>query len=203
VFSTYLQPLGLGEVRNIDELHATNTLRLGLDNILQTRDPVDGTRDLLVFNVANDFRFRRRPGERDVSEIHTELALMPARWLQMDVYESFAPQNFSLREFNSGVTIHDGSVWSVRLGNNFLKHNVDALKLEDYSIDGRMRINERFEALARLRYNARRDRFDEQIYGITQNLGNTWLVSYTVRLYSGRKRESAFGFNIEIDTVRF
>lgn len=198
VFSTYLQPLGLGDVRNIDDLHATNTLRLSFDNVLQTRDPVHGTRDLLLLNVANDFRFRRRPGERDVSEIHTELALMPANWLQVDVYQSFAPQSFRLREFNSGITVRDGRFWSVRFGNNFLRN-----ELQDYSVDARARINERFEALTRLHYDARRRRFNEQAYGISQNLGNTWLISYTVSLYSGRKRESSFGFNVQIDTVRF
>ncbi len=198
VFSTYLQPLGLGDQRNIDDLHATNTLRLGFDNVLQTRDPVHGTRDLLLLNVANDFRFRRRPGERDVSEIHTELALMPANWLQVDVYQSFAPRTLRLREFNSGITVRDGRFWSVRFGNNFLRNEI-----QDYSVDGRLRINERFEALTRLHYDARRHRFNEQAYGISQNLGNTWLVSYTVSLYSGRKRESSFGFNVQIEAVRF
>ncbi|WP_414661663.1 LPS-assembly protein LptD [Horticoccus sp. 23ND18S-11] len=198
VFSTYLQPLGLGEVRNLDDLHATNTLRLGLDNIIQTRDPVLGSRDLLVFNVANDFRFKRRPGERDVSEIHTELALMPAHWLQVDVYQSFAPQSFTLREFNSGVTLRDGTVWSVRFGNNFLRQQI-----QDFSVDGRLRLTERFEALTRLRYDARKRRFNEQAYGVAQNINNTWLIAYTVSLYSGRSRESSFGFNVEVSSIGF
>lgn len=213
-FSTYLQPLGLGDVRNIDDLHATNTLRVGFDNVLQTRDPVLGTRDLAVFNLANDFRFRRQPGERDVSEIHAEIALMPARWLQLDVYQSIAPQTFTLREFNSGITIRDGDAWSVRFGNNFLRQHLrdypaEGLEdyrgqgLHDYSIDGRVRLTERFQALTRLHYDVRKRRFNEQAYGIVQNLGNTWLISYTVSLYSGRRRESSFGFNVQIDTVRF
>jgi LPS-assembly protein len=198
VFSTYLPPLGLGEVRHIDDLHATNTLRLGIDNILQTRDPVLGTRDLVVLNIANDSRFRRRSGERDLSEIHTELALMPARWLQVDVYQSVSPRTLAIREFNSGITLRDGEVWSVRFGNNFLRR-----QLQDFSIDGRMRLTERFEAVTRLHYDARRHRFNEQAYGIAQNVGNTWLISYTVSLYSGRRRESSFGFNVQVDTVRF
>jgi LPS-assembly protein len=198
VFSTYLQPLGLAHARNIDDLRALNTLRFGIDNVVQTRDPVHGTRDLLLLNVANDFRFKRRPGERDVSEIHTELALMPVRWLQVDVYQSFAPQSFTLREFNSGVTLRDGNVWSVRFSNNFLRH-----QLQDYLVDGRFRINEAFEALTRLHYDVRRRRFNEQSYGIVHNLSNTWLISYTVSIYSGRRRESSFGFNVQIDTVRF
>ena len=194
----YLQPLGLGEVRNIDDLHATNTLRLSIENVLQTRDPVLGSRDLAVFNIGNDFRFHRRPGERDLSEIHSELALMPASWLQVDLYQSISPETLAVREFNSGITIRDGDFWSVRIGNNFLQR-----ELQDYTVDGRLRLTERFEALTRLHYDARRRRFNEQAYGITQNLSNTWLISYMVSLYSGRRRESSFGFNVQVDTVRF
>ena len=197
-FSTYLQPLGLGAGRNIDDLRATNTLRLAFDNVVQTRDPVLGTRDLLVFNVANDLRFKRVPGERDLSEIHTELAMMPTRWLQLDLYESFAPRNFTLREFNSGLTLHDGEAWSVRFSNNFLRHELD-----DYAVDGRRRINEVFSVRARLHYDVRKRRFNEQAYGIEQNLGNTWRVSYLVSLYSGRRRESGFNFSLQVDPVRF
>lgn len=197
-FSTYLQPLGLGDVRNLDELRATNTIRLALDNTLQTRDPRYGARDLLTLNVADDFRFKRRPGERDVSEIHTELAAMPARWLEIGAYNSFSPQNFTLREFNTGVTVHDGTAWSVRFSNNFLQH-----QLEAYYIDSRVRVNEQFDALARIRYDQRAHRFDEQSYGLEQNLANTWRITYVVSLYSGPRRESHFGFSIQLDTVRF
>jgi LPS-assembly protein len=66
-----------------------------------------------------------------------------------------------------------------------------------------VRLNERFEALSRLHYDARKRRFNEQAYGITQNLDNTWFVSYLVSLYSGRRRESNFGFNVQVETVRF
>jgi LPS-assembly protein len=196
--STYLPPLGLGDVRNLDQLHRTNTLRLAIDNTLQTRDPAYGARDLAVLNIANDFRFDPAPGERDVSEIHTELALMPARWLQLDLYQSFSPQNFTLRELNTGITLRDSNAWSARFSNNFLRG-----VLEDYAIDGRARINESFEFLVRLAYDARARRLNEQAYGITQNIGNTWLISYVVTLYDGPRRESKFGARIQIDTVRF
>jgi LPS-assembly protein len=198
VFSTYLLPLGLGAARNIDDLHAAHVVRLGFDNTLQTRDPVHGSRDLVLFNVANDFRLKRRPGERTASEVHAELSLMPASWLQLDAYQSVSPRNFTLREFNSGIKVHDGDAWSVRFANNYLRR-----ELEDYLVDGRIRINEAFETLVRVHYDARRRRLNEQSYGIVQNLANTWLISYTVNLYSGRRRESGVGFNIQVDTVRF
>jgi LPS-assembly protein len=197
-FATYLQPLGLGDTRNIDDLRATNTLRLGFDNTLQTRDPVYGSRDLIVFNVANDFRFKRAPGERTASEVHAELGLTPARWLEASVYQSFAPQNLTLREFNTALTLRDGNRWSVRFANNFLRRQI-----EDYVVDGRFRLNERFDGLTRLHYDARKRRFNEQAYGLVQNLDNTWRVSYVVSLYEGRARESRFGLNVQIEAVGF
>lgn len=198
VLATYLQPLGLGAVRNLDELRGTNTLRLGLDNTLQTRDPVYGSRDLVVLNVANDFLFDRTPRERKVSAIHTELAIMPARWLEVGVYQSFTPQDFALQEFNTGITIRDGDAWSLRFANNFLRG-----ELHDYAIGGSHRFNEVFEGIAYVRYDARTQRFNEQSYGVRHNVGNTWSIEYLIRLYDGNRRESRFGFNIRIDAIRF
>ena len=197
-FSTYLQPLELGAMRNLDQLHATNTLRLELDNTLQTRDPVYGSRDLLVFNLAADLRFKPDPGERNWSEIHNEVAIMPARWMQFDIYDSFSPQSFTLKEFNSGLTIHDGDQWSVRFSSNFLRH-----QLEDYFIEGRYRVNEAYEAIGRLAYDVTTHRFNEQFYGVRQNLSNLWLVEYAVTLYDGPRRESHFGFNVSVQAIGF
>src|SRR5690606_27545805 len=157
-----------------------------------------GSRDLAFLNVAADFRYERLPAERDVSELHTELALLPASWLQLDLYSSFRPQDFQIRELNTGITLRSADAWSLRFSNNFLRG-----QLEDYYIDGRVRLNETFAALTRLHYDARKNRFNEQAYGLVQNLGNTWQVSYVVSLYSGRRRESRFGFSIVCDRLRF
>jgi LPS-assembly protein len=47
-------------------------------------------------------------------------------------------------------------------------------------------------------YDVRQQRFNEQAYGLTQNLGNTWLLSYIVSFYAGPRRESHFGLNFQI-----
>jgi LPS-assembly protein len=196
--TTYLRPLGLGDQRNLDDLHATNTLRLGLDNTIQTRDGTYGSRDLLVFNAAVDFRFHREVGERDFSALHTELAFMPAPWLQVDVYESFTPQTGTLQEVNSGITVRDGNAWSLRFATNFLRR-----QSEDYRLEGRMHINESYDVLARFQYDARERRLNEQAYGVVQNLDNIWLIEYVVSIYSGRRRENGFGFNIQVEAHNF
>jgi LPS-assembly protein len=197
-FSTYLQPLGLGEPRNLDDIRATNTLRLSLDNTVQTRDATYGSRDLLRVNLATDFRFKRAAGERDVSEVHGEVAFAPANWLQVDAYNRLTPQTTTLQELNGGITLHDGTAWSLRFSNNFLRREI-----EDYIIDGRLRLNETYDALTRLHYDARKRRFNEQAYGLVQNLDHTWRVSYVVSLYSGPRRESHFGLNVQVEAIGF
>lgn len=197
-FSTYLPPLGLGAVRNLDALHATHTLRLGLDNTLQTRDATYGSRDLLVLNLASDFRLQRPAGMRDLSEVHAEFALLPARWLQFDAYTSVAPRSFRLREFNSGLTLLDGDQWSARFSSNFLRQ-----ELNDYRIEARRRINEAYEAVVRLQYDRRQHRFNEQAYAIRQKISNLWLAEYAVTLYDGPRRESRAGFHVQVTAIGF
>jgi len=209
-FSTYLPPLGLGDVRNLDQLTATKTLRLELDNTLQTRDAGYGSRDLLVFNVANDFRFTRQPGERGVSVIQSQLALMPARWLQFDAFHSFTPQTMTLQEFNTGVTVHDGDQWSVRFSSNYLRQQPPLVlqplvgqPLDSYNLDGQVRINEAYEAVTRLQYDAVMHRFNEQTYGVRQKISHLWVAEYDITIYNGPRRESGFGFNVRLNVLAF
>ena len=149
-------------------------------------------------NLAADLRFRRRPGERTLSELHAEIMASPAAWLQADLYQSVSAQNGTLREFNSGLTLRDGREWSARFGNNFLRG-----QLQDYTLHARRRVNEQLSALVRLQYDARRRRFNEQTYGVAHTLANTWIVTYSVSVFSGRRRESNFGLDVRVDAVRF
>lgn len=197
-FTTYLPPLGLGDTRNIDELRKTNTLRVGLDNTLQTRDPVYGSRDLVIFNAAADFRFSHEATEREFDAIHTELILVPAPWLQLNVYESFAPQDFTLRQLTTGLTLLDGEAWTLRLANHYLQRQTD-----DYQLDGRLRLNEVYTVAARLQYDSLNHRFTETSFGLRQNLDNAWLVEYGVTIYGGPRRESSFGFSVRVEVLRF
>ncbi|MGC4072975.1 MAG: LPS assembly protein LptD [Nibricoccus sp.] len=196
-FQTYLEPLGLGQQRAIDDLHATNTLRLGLDNLFQTRERSYGSRDLLLLNFAADFHPDPAPDEDDFSSIHTELAFTPVKWLTFNLYNSVTP-DFSLRELNTGFTVRDGDDWSFYFGNHFLYRNI-----EEYIAEGRYRFNEAWGSYARLHFDARKNMFMEQTYGLVQNLDNLWNIRYGVSVFNGDRRESKFGFSIEVHLVGF
>lgn len=197
-FMTYLPPLGLGDTRNVDDLAPTHTLRLGLDNTFQTRDPDYGSRDLLVFNAAADLRFDRLPGERRTSAIHTFLGFTPASWLEFDLYQSFTPHDFTLQELNTGVTIRDGDAWAVQFASHLLRREI-----EEFIVGGQVRWNEVVEFVGRLHYDFRTRRFNEQAFGVRQNLHNTWIVEYLVTVYDGPRRESDIGFRFQVEAIGF
>ncbi len=197
-FNTYLPQLGLGDTRHIDDLHATNTLRLAFENTLQTRDSSYGSRDLASLTLANDFRFEREAGQRKASETHLDLSLMPTNWLRFEVYQSIAPQNFQTREFNTGLTIHDGDIWSLRLSTHYLGGDIS-----EYVAEYEHRMNEVYSVFTRLHYDYRLSRFNEQTYGLRQVLDRTWILRYAATLYNGPRREAKFNFHVQVETVGF
>ncbi len=197
-YSTYLEPLGLTGIRSIDQLGPTNVLRWGVNNTLQTRDPHYGSRDLATLNLAVDWRLTRLAGQRPFSPVQAEGALMPAPWLRADAFTRVDPLTGGLRELNSGVMVHDGDAWSVRVGQHYLDH-----QLKEYVLDGTYRIDEARELITRIHYDAQLNRFDEEDYGFRQTYANVWRLLYLVVLHQGPNRDGSFGFNIEAELKKF
>ena len=197
-FSTYLQPLSIGDSRNLDDLTALNTFRFSIDNTLQTRDASYGSRDLASLNFAADYRLDRAAGQRPLTDIYTEFALTPAPWLRWEVFHRFDPHAPSLQELNTGLTLVDQEWWSARLATHFLKNNY-----QEYFLEYRQKLNEVYDVTALWRYDARNDRFNEQSYGVWQRLGQTWAVKYEVSFFNGPRRESSFALNLEVELLKF
>ncbi len=197
VFSTYLQPLSIGDSRFLDDLGALNTLRLSLDNTLQTRDAVYGSRNLASLNFAADYRFDH-PGTAPLSDIYTEFALTPASWLRWEVFHRFDPHGTRMPELNTAIEIVDQQWWSARLATHYLQGNY-----EEYFLEWRQRLNEVYDVTALWRYDARNRRLNEQSYGVWQRLGQTWAIKYEVSWFNGPRRESNFALNIEVELLKF
>ncbi len=198
VFSTYLQPLGLAERRDIDDWERLDTLRVALHQTLQTRDPAYGSRDLVRLALAADHRFSRARGERPWSDLHTELSLTPAAWLRLEAYQRTASGGARQNERNYAVELVDQEWWSVRIGSHYLRGDY-----EEYALDYRQRVSEVLDVVGRWRYDVRRSRFNEQTYGLWHRLGQTWAVKYEASFFEGPRRESSFGFNVEVELIRF
>ncbi len=196
IFDTYLPPLGLGDQRNIDDLAATNTLRVGFDNVLQTRSENYGSRDLISLALATDIYFDDQPGTEKTSPLHAALAVTPADWLTFDLYQRYTVQTGTLEEINTGVTFRDADVWSLRLSNHYLKNTTP---IEEYIADYYLRLNEIYSLYASLRYDAVSASFIEQSIAIRQRLSRIWSVSYLVSLTDGSTRESDLSFSVRVE----
>jgi LPS-assembly protein len=197
-FSPYLQPLDLGDMRNIDQLHRTDTMRLELDNVLQTRDPHYGSRNLLSLNVAEDFLFSRDPGDRSLSQTEAELSATPVNWLAFNALEIVVPQQREQRELDTGFIIRDGEQRSFSFSNSFLHGQI-----EQYGFQYQERINEVYTVIETFTYDARLRRANQQVVDLRQNIRNTWIIHYQVALLNGDARQGHFGLNLEVQLIKF
>ncbi|MGF1483677.1 MAG: LPS-assembly protein LptD [Opitutales bacterium] len=195
-FFTYLEPLDLANRRDIDDLFEENVIRFGVENLLQTRREDYGSRDLIELNLYQDYRFTTRPGEDDYSETHVDFRLHPAGWLDAGVYSRFDSEHLTLDEVRAYVVIKDGDRWRILFLSESLQRTIN-----QFLVEGAYRIDPRSEVYARWRYDARRNEFTEQTYGIARRLGSAWRVGFETSFQSGSTRESSVQVNFRIDLV--
>lgn len=198
VLTPHLEPIDLGQVRNIDQLDEIHTLRYGIENVFQTRHPTYGSTDLLSLFIANDLRFSRQRGEELASDIHTQFTFTPIYWLRLDAFNRLSPQEPEIREFSTGLTVTDARFWSMRLGTEYLQD-----RLEEYSVFLSRRLNETYRVAAEIHYDAVENRFSRQNYTLFQNLYDSWEVRYHVFLRVGAERESPAGFALSFSYLAF
>ena len=117
-----------------------------------------------------------------ISDIETRAARAPAR-LPRPVFQTTAT---SSRRPRGDIATH------------FLRNDYN-----EYYVEYRRRLNESYDVTALFRYDGKRNRFNEQSYGVWQRLGQTWAVKYEVSFFDGPRRESSFALNIEVELLKF
>ena len=208
VYSTYLRPLGLADRREVDRLPALNTFRLGVDNVLQTRDKTYGSRDLVRLNVAIDQyadaeAASTQGATRNRSDAHSFLDLTPVRWLRFDLYNRTTVQTGKMQELNTGLTLRDADVWSFRLGTHYLEDAVAARQIQEYTATYGLRLSEIYSIVARLRLDSRTGDLTEQSITLSQRLSRFWTVKYEIAAFDGPRREDDFGISVSVETQSF
>jgi LPS-assembly protein len=211
VFATGLQPLGLADRRDIDTLGKTNTVRLGVNNAVQTRDRNYASRNLAELDVAGDWRFDRTTGQDSLSAIQSQLTLTPAKWFSYDVYTNVSPDDLTIEVINTGVTFKDAGVWSVRVGTNVMESNPrDSSTLTntqggigEYTLDTHYFINEVYEAILRLRYDELGGRFTYKGITLRQNIRNLWFINYALAFSEGDSRTGSTSIKVSVELANF
>jgi len=204
-FNTYLRPLGLANRRDIDRLPALNTFRFGVDQKLQTRDKTYGSRDLAQLNLAIDQHLESEAAStqgttRNASDVHSFLALNPARWLRYDLYSRTTAQTGELQELNTGLTLRDSDVWTLRVGTHYLEDLNSARRIQEYTATYGLRLNEIYSLLARVRFDSRTGDLTEQGVTFSQRLSRFWTAHYDFYTYDGPRREEDYGVSVSLET---
>ena len=198
-FLTAPPPIDLSQRRDTDELHETQILRLGVENLFQTRDKEYGSRNLVSFDVYQDLRQTDRAGDRPLSDTYLRQQAKPASWLDLQMYERVSPYTGAVHEFSTQAVISDGDRWKIRLGTQrmtdapLLDPNLLAVGIyqygpkeliDQYLVGWEYRLNAQFTLKALWRYDAIAGTLSEQSYGVVQQLGHTWQIEYGVGKYS-------------------
>ena len=214
-FTNYLPIMELGDMRAIDQLQASNVLRFGINNTLETRDETYGSRELMTFNVDEDFMFQRAPGQTDFSDIHADVTATPARWLAISFEDAVSTRRAAQRALDTDITVHEGDVWMARFGVGYLSDKYGdftvpgigpnpIVGVDTYHVELRTRLNEVYDAFVRGDYDARDHLIIDQYYGIVQRISNTWTLEYAIVFSSGPNNgQGHFGMEAHLNMIRF
>lgn len=198
-FLTAPPPIDLQQRRDTDELHETQILRLGFENLFQTRDKDYGSRDLVGLDVYQDIRDTDRAGDRTLSDTYIRQKLTPAYWLSFEMYERISPYTGSLNELSTQTTFTDGDRWKLRFGT---QHVSDVAVIDQYLLGWDYRIDSQYSLKALWRFDADTGTLAEQSYGVVQQLGHSWQIEYSVGHSRNAREDSGtrFGLHLRLNT---
>ena len=197
-FSTALQPIDLGNMRDIDDLTDLNVIRFGIENLFQTRDSQYGARNLAALNLYQDLVLSAAPGEQNWRDFYTQLRLTPAPWLRLDLINRLSPETLTIQDTRTALTVFDGDKWRLSMRTIYLRKSID-----QYELSFAYKINERWDLENHTRFDARRGEFSEEIFSIKHRLAQTWQFEFQVALHMGSTREDEFDLNLRVNLLQF
>lgn len=226
-FASYLPSLDLADRRDSGLLREDHKVRFELRNRIQTRHKDGGSRNLVRFDIANDYYLDGSQfAEKYHSLLNLDFELTPAPWLELGIFSRLDPEDgFSNQEFNTRISLKDEGYWKVTFGSHFLdgsgtlaldQNNPDFPwltwpnyggswpfytnpRLEQYFAHLEYQFSENLKLYATTRYDSQTGVFYEQRIGLMQRALDAYGLKYELRIYDGDRRESDFGISIGID----
>ena len=198
VFDLKRPLLNLSDLRNVDQINKTHLMRLGVENLFQTRSKDYGSRTLAALNFYQDIIFEknlRYDGDEEDSFNATwaELVLNPAPWLKFDLASRFRTGSFTLEELRTGTRIKSGEIWQLGLSTYLLNKRIDQYRLDHIYL-----INERLSLLTDVNLDANSGKLTRVRLGLRTRIGSTWELIYALNFREDARRESDVSFDIQL-----
>ncbi|MGZ0710046.1 hypothetical protein ACWPKO_17085 [Coraliomargarita sp. W4R53] len=202
VFDLQRPLLDLSDLRNVDQIAETHLVRLGVENLFQTRAEGYGSRTLAALNFYQDILFEkdiRYDGDEEdtFNATWVELVINPAPWLKFDLASRFKTESLTLEELRTRTTITSGEIWEIGLSTDLLNQQID-----QYRLDFIYRINERYSFLTDVNFDADTGEFTKIKLGLRTRIGNTWELVYAITFREDARRESDVEFQVQLRLAR-
>lgn len=198
VFDLERPVLDLSDLRHVDQISETHLVRLGVENLFQTRAEEYGSRTLAALNFYQDILFEKNTrydgDEEDTfNATWVELVLNPAPWLKFDLASRFKTESFTLEELRTRTTLRSGEIWELGLSTDLLNKRID-----QYRLDFMYRINERYAFLSDVNFDAETGELTKVSLGLRTRIGSTWELLYAITFREDARRESDVEFRIQV-----
>jgi len=200
-FTTSVPAMDLGNIRHIDELTDRNMFRLGIENVLQTREAEYGSRNLMTLNLYQDIFLSGQPAGQEPgqewADFYSQFILHPVHWLSFEVYKRFDTEQLTLKETRTRLMLSDGDVQTLAFSTSALQHAID-----QYILEYHRKLNESWRFYADVVFDARLGDVTEQRYSLRQRWGNRWDVEYQISVNNGSTREDNVNFKVRFHLLR-
>ncbi len=198
VFDLKRPLLDLSDLRNVDQIAKTHLIRLGVENLFQTRSKNYGSRTLAALNFYQDIIFEknlRYDGDKEdrFNATWAELVLNPAPWLKFNLASRFKTESFTLEELRTGTSIKSGEIWQLGLSTYLLNKRIDQYRLDHIYL-----INERLSLLTDVNFDANSGKLTRVRVGLRTRIGSTWELVYSITSREDARRESDVSFDIQL-----
>ena len=197
----------LEELDLADRLDAASTtdrqsMRFGIRNTLETRDAVNGSRELLRADLFTDWRQGPTDAETGRTDLLGSLSVSPASWLTFNSSVRMHNGGGAARESLQTIALNSGDFWRTSLSWVELRQATSARQLV---WDGRVRLNSVYSLVSGLNYDAQLDQATLLWAGLIQRVGNSWEVEYGVnkRMDPLNRGISSLGFHLRVRLFKF
>ena len=186
-------PIDFPDYNSIDSIDSQNVFRFSLWNKLQTKrkGEID---DLLDWQIFTDWRLNPRAGQGTFSDVFSQWTFRPRTYISLNQEARFDINSGHLNEINHRLTIRPNNVWSVAIGNRYLRTDpifADDLAQNIYYTSFYYRFNENWGFHMGHHFEARDGRMEEQYYSVFRDL-RSWTAALTFRVRSEREGPDDF-----------
>ena len=194
VFQNTLNPIDLENQRNTDQLIETHQLRIGLENLLQTKTPKDHTtRNWLRSHLYQDILFTKRSPQDAYHRTCHFLAFTPLPWFTAQQQLMLDTETLTLKEMQHQIDIDSGIFGNVSLQQSAYQNQVDQYGLQvQYRLDARNRI------AAQIRFDGRQKKIYRQQYRWEKKISHAWLLGANIDWQENDQGEDQWNFSIKI-----